>query len=126
MTQPFSSGQQSCDSRFNVHNSPPILLFLPPEQAWQQRQDLELFLVHPLFPLRVRIWVLEQITRWQSKGFKDTYCAGHCDPDTGMTESHIFENLVVKMFETHNIDFSKKYFSGKLEAGAGSKGNDVN
>jgi len=80
------------------------------QEKWMERQRLEAFLVHPSFPLGVRGYVLERLKAWRRLGLKNAYKADFCDARTRINDSHILENLVIKMLDSHpQLQFTKTY-----------------
>lgn len=76
--------------------------------AWAQRQSLEVYFVHPSFPTSGRSHVIHRLRDWQRRGLRYGYRCFEKDCNSGITDGHIIENLLVKMLDSHG-DFSKKY-----------------
>jgi len=78
-------------------------------EAWAQRQGLECYFVHPDFPPGdCRQYVIHRLKDWIRRGLRYGYRANEKDLQSGITDAHIVENLLVKMLDAHG-DFSKKY-----------------
>eukprot|EP00435_Cladocopium_sp_Y103_P055751 s20_g18.t1 len=70
-------------------------------QLWQRRQQLEKFLVHPLYGPTVRQYVLERLRDWRQRGILNATRHDTWRPNPNMpTDAHILENLV---FQTLNL-----------------------
>ncbi|CAD7927085.1 unnamed protein product [Amoebophrya sp. A120] len=102
-------------------------------QLWKKRQEMEVYLCHPSFPLVARNYVHSRLMQWasdnltsasglrslQSNGFKRNYHAEQADPATGITDSHILENLLVKTLESHlGHQFAAKYMASTSANGS--------
>jgi len=76
--------------------------------AWTQRQTLEVYFVHPSFSTSARSYIIHRLRDWQRRGLRYGYRCFEKDVNSGITDGHIVENLLVKMLDSHS-DFSKKY-----------------
>jgi len=82
-------------------------------QLWQRRQQLEKFLVHPLYGPTVRQYVLERLRDWRQRGILNATRHDTWRPNPNMpTDAHILENLV---FQTLNL--SMEFYDCFLAAG---------
>eukprot|EP00434_Breviolum_minutum_P001814 symbB.v1.2.001606.t2/scaffold89.1/size472826/10 len=67
-------------------------------QQWQRRQQLEKFLVHPLFGPTARQYVLERLRDWRQRGILNATRHDNWRLNPNMpTDAHILENLVFQM-----------------------------
>lgn len=78
---------------------------------WQKRQQLEAFLMHPLFEPGQRHYVLERLREWRQRGLSNAMRAEFRASQAMPTDGHILENLVVKMLDWMMGDFSGCFLS---------------
>lgn len=61
-------------------------------QLWAKRQEMEVFLVHPGFPLTARNFIFNRLQIWMKIGFKNAFREDCFDPVTKIRTRRLFKN----------------------------------